>query len=312
MADSLIAALVASAPESIRRKAKRARRARPVVPNHRAELNYLSDLLDIVDLCRRAGEDVAAGLAVHWDEVVPAADARRAAKDAPPPPPPGAPLPSPPSLDVLLEQAARRFGNIEGVADRLAKFAARRTLGAVDEALAENILKAIGVDISSYLAPDSEIRATLTEAIEANVALIKSIPVQYLGGIRDTVEKAFAAGERWESVAKRIAHVGDVTESRAKLIARDQTAKMNSAFNEVRQVSVGIKEYVWSTSHDERVRPSHASANGHTFRWDDAPSIDGEKVHPGEAVNCRCVAIPVINVAEEPAPGETEAERQAA
>ncbi len=308
MADSLIAALVEFAPETIRRKAHRARRARPVTPNHRAELNYLADLLLIVEACRRAGAEVEAGLAVHWADFVPAADRRRASDT---PPPPGAPLPSPPGLDVLLEQAARRFGNIDAVAERLAKLAAQRTLGSVDEALAENLVRAVGVDISSYLAPDSDIRAALAEATEANIALIKSIPTQYLDGIRETVQRAFAAGERFESVAKRIERVGDVTASRAKLIARDQVSKMNAAFNEVRQVSVGVEKYIWSTSHDERVRPSHRDMNGEVVAWKEPREVDGERVHPGEPVNCRCVAIPVINVAAEPAPGETE-ERQAA
>jgi len=306
VAQSLIAALVAAAPESIRRKAKRARRARPVRPNHRAELNYLGDLLAIVEQCRRAGEDVAAGLRVHWDESLPAADRKRAA-DAPPPPP-GAPLPDAPGLNVLLEQAARRFGNIEGVADRLAKLAAARTLGAVDETLAENILRAVGVDISSYLAVDTEIGAALAEAVRDNVALIKSIPSQYLDGIRDTVNKAFAAGERFESVAKRIEHVGDVTVTRAKVIARDQTAKLTSRFNEIRQTSVGITRYVWSTSHDERVRPSHAALNGETFAWKNPPAVDGEAVHPGMAILCRCVSLPVVDLDEDTGGGEQERE----
>jgi SPP1 gp7 family putative phage head morphogenesis protein len=305
----LIQSLVRSAPESIRRKAHRARRARAVVPNHRVELNYLADLLLIVEACRRAGAEVEAGLRVHWDELVPAADARRRAADAPPPPP-GAPAEAP-GLDVLLEQAARRFGNIDGVAERLAKLAAQRALGAVDESLAESMQKAVGVDISSYLGPDSDIRAALTEAIEENVALIKSIPAQYLDGIRETVEKAFARGDRFESVAKLIAHVGDVTESRAKLIARDQVSKMNASFNEVRQASVGVTHYVWSTSHDERVRASHAALNGETFAWAKPPEVDGEHVNPGEAINCRCVALPVIDMGEQTGGGETE-ERQAA
>jgi SPP1 gp7 family putative phage head morphogenesis protein len=321
----LIQSLVRSAPESIRRKAHRARRARAVVPNHRVELNYLADLLLIVEACRRAGAEVEAGLRVHWDEFVPLGiDARaldiletyllnvlipRSVVDAPPPPP-GAPSEAP-GLDVLLEQAARRFGNIDAVAERLAKLAAQRALGAVDEALAESLQKAVGVDISSYLGPDSDIRAALADAVEANVVLIKSIPTQYLDDIRATVSKAFARGERFESVAKLIAHVGDVTESRAALIARDQISKMNASFNEVRQASVGITHYVWSTSRDERVRPSHRALNGETFAWAKPPEVDGEHVNPGEAINCRCVALPVIDMGEQTGGGETE-ERQAA
>ncbi len=299
---SLIAMLVGLLPESARKKALRARRARPVVPSHRAELNYLGDLLGIVEHARRAGDEVAAGLRVHWDELVPAADARRPAGDS------LAPV-DPPGLGVLLRQAARRFGNIEGVATRLAKLAAKRTLGTVDEALAENIRKAVGVDISSYLSNDSEIGAAMREAVTANVALIKSIPVEYLDGVRETVEKAFAAGERFESVAKRIAHIGDVTENRARLIARDQISKMNASFNEVRQTSVGIKRYTWSGALDKRERPSHRALEGSEHAWASPPLVDGEHVHPGEAINCRCAAIPVIDLSAET--DQTE-ERQAA
>lgn len=306
---SLISMLVGVASKATRRKALRARHARPVQPNHRVELNYASDLLAVVKHCRRSGDDVAAGLRVHWDEVVPTRDGLPA-KDGPPPPL-GAPLPVP-SLDLLLEQAARHFGNIEAVAERLAKLAAQRALGAVDEALAASILRSVGVDIGPYLSHDKEIGRAVHAATRANVELIKSIPPQYLDGIRETVEKAFAAGERFESVAKRIAHIGDVTESRAKFIARDQASKMNSAFNEVRQTAIGIVRYTWSTSHDERVRRSHAALDGTTQEWKLPPVVDGEAVNPGEAINCRCVAIPVIDLSEHiDGPGESE-ERQAA
>lgn len=298
--------LVGIASKATRRKAHRARRARAVRPNHRVELNYLADLLVLVEHCRRAGADVAAGLRVHWDEVVPTGD-RLPARDAPPP---GAPLPVP-SLNVLLEQAARHFGNIDAVAERLAKLAAQRALGAVDEALAASISKAIGVDIGPYLKHDKEIGRAVHAATKANVELIKSIPPQYLDGIRETVEKAFAAGERFESVAKRIAHVGDVTETRAKVIARDQASKMNAAFNRVRQTSIGIEKYRWSGALDQRERPSHRAMEGTEHRWDSPPEVDGERANPGEPVMCRCVGEPVIDLGEQTDGGETE-ERQAA
>jgi SPP1 gp7 family putative phage head morphogenesis protein len=279
--------LVGLLPASARRKAKRARRAKPVTPNHRAELNYLGDLLVIVEQCRRAGAEVAAGLRVHWDEFVPASDARRAADTA---------TAVPPGLDTLLAQAARRFGGIQLVAHRLAKLATQRTLGAVDDALIESIHRAIGVDISSYLSADTEIGKAMAAAAKANVELIKSIPSQYLDTVRGTVEKAFAAGERWETVAKKIAHVGDVTERRAKFIAQDQISKITSKFNEVRQTSVGISSYIWSTSHDERVRPSHAVLDGQEFPWKNPPVVDGEAANPGEPPRCRCAGIPVIKL----------------
>jgi len=46
--------------------------------------------------------------------------------------------------------------------------------------------------------------------------------------------------------------------------------------------------YIWRTSDDNKVRPSHAANNGKIFAWDNPP----ETGHPGEHHNCRCTAEP--------------------
>lgn len=46
---------------------------------------------------------------------------------------------------------------------------------------------------------------------------------------------------------------------------------MNAAFNEIRQVGLGIESYTWQTSGDERVREDHAAHDGTVFRWSDPP-----------------------------------------
>jgi SPP1 gp7 family putative phage head morphogenesis protein len=99
---------------------------------------------------------------------------------------------------------------------------------------------------------------------------------------------------RYEGLADEIKAIGDVTDSRAKLIARDQTSKMNGAMTMLRQTSLGISRYIWQTAGDERVREEHADLDGQAFAWD-APPSEG---NPGEPVNCRCVAIPVIDMDE--------------
>lgn len=84
-----------------------------------------------------------------------------------------------------------------------------------------------------------------------------------------------------------------VAESRARLIARDQTAKLNAAVTQARQTQLGIESYEWSSSGDERVRPLHRKLDGTVRRWDDPHPTEG---HPGQAIACRCVAIPVIDL----------------
>ncbi len=50
--------------------------------------------------------------------------------------------------------------------------------------------------------------------------------------------------------------------------------------------------YIWRTSGDDKVRPSHAVNNGKIFSWDTPPAIG----HPGENFNCRCTAEPYYGI----------------
>lgn len=81
-------------------------------------------------------------------------------------------------------------------------------------------------------------------------------------------------------------------QSRYEFIARDQTSKLIGELDRLRQQQIGVDEYDWATSADERVRPTHRSKNGKRFRWDEPPPETG---HPGEDYQCRCVARAVIS-----------------
>ena len=48
-------------------------------------------------------------------------------------------------------------------------------------------------------------------------------------------------------------------------LTRDQTQKMNANLNEIRQRDLGVTQYIWRTSEDERVRITHSENNGRTF-----------------------------------------------
>lgn len=283
MAHLVLGHFVAGHPGGRRLRGQRERVARAIRPARRNELFYRRQLGLIVQQLRLATEEIADELRPDWPRP-------RASDSA-----------SPGGFGGYMNRAAAKFGDIEAVAQRLTDVrnrlsVVRRNLAAVDESLIAAVRQAVGVDIAGALHDAGRVQGEVQRAARENVELIRSIPAQHLDRVRAAVEKAFEEGVRWESMAKDLREIGDITDRRARIIARDQTSKMNAAFNEARQAQVGIAEYTWSGALDARERDSHRRMEGQRCRWDAPPSVDGEAVHPGQAILCRCVAQPVISI----------------
>jgi SPP1 gp7 family putative phage head morphogenesis protein len=139
-------------------------------------------------------------------------------------------------------------------------------------------------------------------AVGDQVAMIKSIPQNYFDQVEKRIIAGFRAGDRHEEIAADLGERLGVAESRAKLIARDQTLKLYGEVNRERQQALGFTRYVWQDVNDQRVRDAHGPVAeggfaGGTYSWDDPPG-DGspeEGTHPGTAINCRCWADPVFD-----------------
>ena len=131
----------------------------------------------------------------------------------------------------------------------------------------------------------------LTLFANQNAQLINSIPQQELLRVAGDVERGLQEGASLKTITESIKNSFGITRRRAKNIARDQTTKLNASLTKLRQQELGVDSYEWQTSGDERVRESHRLNDGKIFRWDDPPKKTG---HPGTDVNCRCVAIPIL------------------
>lgn len=176
----------------------------------------------------------------------------------------------------------------EQVARQLDLFAARR---------ATSLLRSVAVP---GWEPGGHVEGLLPFWIEEHTDLIsrggtwRGKPIVPLGEqvieqIGETVREGFAVGERHEVVARQIRQRFDVGRSRARLIGRDQVNKLNGRLMEEDFRAAGQNMYVWRTSRDERVRPTHAALEGVTLAWDQPPP----EGHPGQAIQCRCTAAPV-------------------
>jgi len=142
----------------------------------------------------------------------------------------------------------------------------------------------IGVDIfrsEPWLIP------RMNNWIDYNTSLIKSIPTQYIGKVESAIRNGVMAGNASREIAKEIKRLSGVTSYRAKFIARDQVSKANADLTQYRQQDLGIKEYTWITSNDERVRPSHEAHANKVYKWSEPPANTG---HPGHDYQCRCIA----------------------
>lgn len=136
--------------------------------------------------------------------------------------------------------------------------------------------------------------------VRENASLIKTLPTEGLADVEQMIYREMRRGLSPQEMRAKIKETFDVSYGRAKVIARDQVSKFNSRLTQQRQVNTGIKRYKWVTSEDSRVRSSHSRLDGKVFSWDDPPVTvfsgkrAGERNHPGEDIQCRCHAIPIV------------------
>lgn len=174
------------------------------------------------------------------------------------------------------------------------------------EKIADSVGKALGVDMPMILDSPEVSESIRLSSVEA-ADLIRTIPKDYIGRVSQAVYQSFRQQPFPEgrTLAQEIQFLSGVTRERARVIARDQTSKMNASLTEIRQTNLGIEEYIWRTAEDRRVvgtpggkypegnskHGNHYVRNGKIFRWD-SPPPDG---HPGWPIQCRCVALGIVD-----------------
>lgn len=194
-------------------------------------------------------------------------------------------------------------------------FAKFVSIGSVDrvnrqnkDQVANSMKRSMGIDIASLL-DDKPVRGILDAAVEANAALIQSIKTDYVADIGKVIRDNVFSGQRSTNLITQIKEQGAVSESRARFIARDQTAKVTADLTQARSEAIGSATYVWYGSMDERERDSHKVLQGMLCKWSDPTvysdddgktwksrkSIGAYIGHPGTDYQCRCTAMPVIN-----------------
>lgn len=200
-------------------------------------------------------------------------------------------LDAPGALGIDWSQLRVRIGRL--IAARSGDLA-DAMISQVDHFNRQDLARILEIDIDDE---SDQTKRVLRNIRRENIALIKSIGAELLSDVQRVVSRAVREGRRVEELGELLSDRFSVAGSRADLIARDQTLKANSSLTKVRHQQAGIDRYVWSTSRDERVRGAHRALEGRVFKWSEPPITNsaGDRNHPGEDYQCRCVAIPVLD-----------------
>lgn len=137
--------------------------------------------------------------------------------------------------------------------------------------------------------PDAEIEYT-RHAADRLTRYWGKEQARFAAEVESVLLEGLERGQSSQQMAARLRGRADVSRSRARLIVANELGNASANAQQQSQTDAGITHYTWVTAHDERVRPEHKARDGKIFAWNDPPS-DG---HPGQAVRCRCVSVPVI------------------
>jgi len=126
------------------------------------------------------------------------------------------------------------------------------------------------------------------ELLGEQVTLIKSLPIEAGRRVHELTLKGLTDSTRAREIAQEIERSSEVTQNRALLIARTEVSRTAEVLVETRAVYVGSEGYLWRTSRDGAVRPSHRAMEGKFVRWISPPTVDDLTAHAGCLPNCRC------------------------
>lgn len=192
-------------------------------------------------------------------------------------------------MDKLAKQWLKNFD--EG-AEKLAVWFAQKTKNYSDGSL-QRILKDSGFAVKFTMT--ESMQNAYVAVINEQVGLIKSIAQQHLTEVQGLVMRSVQQGRKLSTLTDELQHRYALTRKRAILIARDQNNKATATLTRERHLQLGITTAVWMHSRaGKKPRQSHVNASGQTYKIEKGMLIDGDHIHPGQLINCRCVSIPVM------------------
>lgn len=204
-----------------------------------------------------------------------------------------------------IEMLPRLMQLLRAYADALTPWAVSTTRRMLDEVNMRDIdsWHSFGKDISRQLRHDirnTQLGTVMEKLLHKQVGLIKSLPLEAAERVHELTLKGLENSERAKSYVAMIMESGEVTKSRAVLIARTEVARTATALTSARATAAGVKYYRWQTSKDGDVRPGHKAMQGKVCEFSKPPAVNENgrimHHHPGEIWNCRCWPEPLVEL----------------
>lgn len=201
-------------------------------------------------------------------------------------------------IDALIGQAKRLVtkASTANKVETVGKTYSTRVAGYHKAQLNRQHQAQFGTDVQLK---DKKVSEKMKSFVRENVSYITKMQTNVHDEIEEIILNALDKGKLYKDIADDIEERFNVSESHARLIARDQVGKLYGQINADRQKELGVRKFIWRSVKDERVRDEHDQrekesdpAHGGTpYSYDDPP--DDEL--PGEPIQCRCYAEPVFS-----------------
>ena len=262
--------------------AKRLKTARPTLPNVGVEAAYRRRLDALIDrMNREASREIIAAYASNQQTLM--------AQDE------AGPTEGEGWANRIVDGLLKKW---EDLFDRESQRMATWFVGRVtthSRRSVDNALKDAGLTVKLTMSPAS--RQIVEKAIDDNAKLISKIPEKQFASLRKMIDDSVKKGRDLGGLTKGLEEEFGMTRRRAVVISRDQNNKATEALTVSRYKEAGITEAIWMhRSGSKQPRESHLKMNGQKFNLAEGLYDEdfGDKVMPGQLVNCRCTCRAVI------------------
>lgn len=168
---------------------------------------------------------------------------------------------------------------------------AKRFVNNLDLFNMKNITDQARVAGISVVQDTPKLKDFVESSVTQNVSYIKSIESNLLDKVSTLIFEETVKGTASKQIQEQLMQSFNVSRSKAKFIAVDQSGSIFGQLTKERHTSIGVEKFTWLSAGDKRVRPEHQNYNGKTYTYKDG--ANGK--FPGSSdYRCRCVGQPVF------------------